>query len=417
MPYISDYGARPWSEVINEVGGGIRGAIEKRQATDAADELKAKGEAEQNRALHPATQKWLQKVLSGEMSPTEAAVAAHQEIDAGQAPASAGSTQAPDPSMMGSGGKLGESGNDQGQMPPTPQPQQGLRAAVSQPQRPLTVRDAGDIEKLAPVMAASQRRSGTGVSETDAETRIRLKGEEERKTLTEKEKGRNTRAGNAITSRENMQQRQLDARAAEAVVRHEDRISALSNALDIAIRSNASAAQVAGIKAEAALIASDDSSVAKELSSIMRDESVSEDTRRLAADANNRRAELRARIGSAQPVPSYGGAGQPEGPAAPGVPLDTPTIPGGENLPPEIPNLGVPAKSPAAMQQPGKKPLPVTVPVSEPPNTYGAAVPDPSALPARSEGSVKMKFPDGSVHVVSADKVAKAKIKGGVEVK
>lgn len=423
MPYIADYGQRPWSEVINEVGGGIRGAIAQRQASDEADVQKETARQEQNRALHPATQKWLRKVMSGEMTPAEASVGAHSEIDAlqGQAPADAAGVQAPDPSMMASGGKLGSPGVDQGQMPQAPQPQQGLRAAIQAPERPFTVRDAGDLEKLAPVVSAARQRPG-GLSESDAESRIRLKAELEGANTDKKEAGKTARAGAGITSREHMQNKQLQARAAEAVTNHEDKLSAIKGRLDVAIQNGASAKEVAGIKAEAMLIASDDSASARELQSIMRDDKVDEDTRRLAADANNRRAELRARIGSAQPVPSYGGPGAVQGPAAPGVPIPptgaAPLAPSPQtpDIPPVIPNLGIP---PA---------LPTSKPVQEPPAAYGPPAADLNALPPARGGqrgtpvpakskTVKMKFPSGSVHDVDlADVDAMAKNKGAVVV-
>lgn len=422
MPYINDYGARPWSEVINEVGGGIRGAIAQKQQRDDVEEQRGRAEAEQNRALHPATQKWAQKVLSGEMTAAQAAVAAHTEIDGMQGQAPTGGSPAPDPAMMSSGGKLGDTGQDQGMMPPAPQPQQGLRSAISEPERPFTVRDAQDLEKLAPVMAASQRRSGTGVSEADAEARIAAKGEQERKTLAEKEGGRNDRLGRTLTSRENTAEKTRQARAAEVIQKHDEKIATLNNALDIAIRHNESAEKVAAIRSEAQLIASDDSAVAKELSSIMRDDALDEDNRRHLADANNRRAELRARVGSALPVPSYGGGNAVQGPAAPGVPVPpvrgAPLQPDASTpeIPPVIPNLGVP---PA---QPGGKPLSVTKAVNEPApgTTYGPPVSDPSALPARKDSTkgprmVKMRFPSGNVHDVPADQAdAVAKSKGAV---
>ncbi len=75
MPYITEAGARPWSDVINETGDRVRGAFQDvRQHNDRV--------AEGNRAVHPTSQKWLQKMLSEGMDPAEAAAQAHAEIDA-----------------------------------------------------------------------------------------------------------------------------------------------------------------------------------------------------------------------------------------------------------------------------------------------------------------------------------------------
>lgn len=71
---MPDFGQRSSVDLIT---GGFKDLGEQGMRADA----EAKKEAELNRVLHPANQKWIEAIRSGRMSPVEAAVAAHQEHD------------------------------------------------------------------------------------------------------------------------------------------------------------------------------------------------------------------------------------------------------------------------------------------------------------------------------------------------
>lgn len=366
MPFISDFGAMPNAEAVNQTGDRIRQAWQQGQARDAQEQ-------EQNRLLHPATQKWLQKVMSGEMTAAQAAVAAHSEIDAQ-------GFQSPD--MQASGGKLGDA-TEQGMGAPQMPPPQSLREAATAPMPPMTVRDAGDFERLAPAAGALRPRSGTGVPESDMEARIRLKAELDDKALTKKEAGKGARLTQTLTSREVMAQKEIEFKAAKMVQDREVALQGIKAKLDIAMQRNATEREIAAIKIEASKILAADSANARMLGSLMEQTpDMDEAIRRNNANADQANAELRARVGTAIPDAGAGGpasgltGGQslvPEGPAQE-MNQSTPDIP------PVIPNLGIPP------------PLPNRTEVKEPPAAqYGPPAADLSALPPAKGGKTGKK--------------------------
>lgn len=125
---------------IRESLGGMYGRIQQNQ--------------ESSRLLHPATAKWLQKIVSGEMSPAEAAAAAHNEIDGGTGGGM------PPPQKLGGAGEQGRGGG-MNQAALTPEAQSLINNPEQQSAQPrFTQRDLADAYKVSQT-AAPQMRANT----------------------------------------------------------------------------------------------------------------------------------------------------------------------------------------------------------------------------------------------------------------
>lgn len=170
MPYINDFGAKPWTEVIDNVGTGLQNVLQRNANIDTQRENEQKAETEKNRLLHPATQKWMRKIMTGEMTPVEAAAAAHQEIDSISGPPMVSGGQAPQP---GSTGKLmtpGDMGDTSQPFAGNPQAAPSGLAAARAPQgsayqdRPFNVQDAHDAVNLAPLERAQRPDPVTAIN-------------------------------------------------------------------------------------------------------------------------------------------------------------------------------------------------------------------------------------------------------------
>lgn len=387
QPY--DYGFRPWSSVIKEGGEVVRGGIDSAFAGVRAGQARAAKTEEENRALHPLTQKYYQKVLNGEMTPAEAAVAAHTEIDANQNGIPDSQEQLPataPPSYMGGGGP--ESGDhmtepaasggyglptnvapsmtrgmgpDEGQNMDPPLAQSslrtgGMRATAAQPppqpaMPPLTVRNLPELEAISRDVAA---RRQTGLSYNQ---RLGLKDKDvEGKVTVEDVKAKNAEAlaGVKATFAEKMQKARLEGRATEVEaqlaqrnsemwLKYIERLQDFKNRIEVA--------EINGRHQEAAALKSQASAFYK--ANVAGAADITNTLPFLANDPEARGmfGELRSRASSV-----YGEIAATE--------------------------VAVP---PAAKNGPA---------------TSGAK-------------SFKMKFPDQSVHNVPADKVEAAKKKGG----
>lgn len=157
MPMLSDAGFGRYADVINGAGDRVRQGMQAGQEKDAAA-------AEQNRALHPATAKWLQKVMNGEMSPADAAAAAHQEIDSSSQPSRLGNS-----GEQGHGGMLSPASLSPSAMSTL---NSGMTGEVPMTQR--TLGEAQGIAKVAtPYVKADAQRDvarTTATGKTDAAT-------------------------------------------------------------------------------------------------------------------------------------------------------------------------------------------------------------------------------------------------------
>lgn len=321
QPY--DYGFRPWSSVIKEGGEAVRGGIDSAFAGVRAGQARAAKTEEENRALHPLTQKYYQKVLSGEMTPAEAAVAAHTEIDANQNGIPDSQEQLPataPPSYMGGGGP--ESGDhmtepaasggyglptnvapsmergvgpDAGQEMDRPLAQSslrtgGMRATAAQPppqpaMPPLTVRNLPELEAISRDVAA--RRQARNNTLTDEQWRDREDIKTQNKIKVEEKKG-----GNALTledkkaeTKKDLFKQGLEQAWKIEWQRHLDRLQAMKDELDIATLKGDGEA-IARIHAEAVRYAADQGVVGKIRSSI--NDFASEEAQKEALELYNR---------------------------------------------------------------------------------------------------------------------------------
>ncbi len=253
------------ADYINQAGDRINGALDERRALALQDEEKAKKEADMNRVLHPATQKWLSKVLTGEMDPVSAAAAAHQEIDYGTP---SGPPMPMDVGVQGpaSTSKLIEPG-EQGA---------GIQSSYGAPARPapaprpaprlFTQRDVGDLNQIAPFASAMKPAAALTYDQ-----RVGLegkKGEEARKTV-----GVKTDALSAIKDAHDARiSMTADKRLAfdyyDAMLKHQDRLDALMTELQKAREGHASAKDVAVLQQNVKIAAAEIFATAKNTSSI-----------------------------------------------------------------------------------------------------------------------------------------------------
>lgn len=198
MPFLSDAGAGNYAAVINGAGDRMR---EQYGQNIQQDQMRQK----ENRALHPAVQKWLQKVMNGEMTPAEAAAAAHQEIDGSGQPGGMSAppmVQATEPSRLGGPGEQGQMGGMQGAaggapMPATRQPSPyggGMQGAATE--RPMNAMDLQDAQRVGSMAAPyarmeTQKSIATGNNtsrETIAQTNNEGKNSRQDKAMKYKEK-------------------------------------------------------------------------------------------------------------------------------------------------------------------------------------------------------------------------------------
>lgn len=244
MAWEPDFGQKSPVDLVHSGVNAAAGGLREYAAKQAKSE-------EENRALHPLTQKYFQKVMSGEMTPAEAAVAAHTEIDANQNGIPDSQEQslpatAP-PSYMGGGGP--ESGDhmtepaaaggyglptnvapsmERGVGPDAGQEMDrslarsslrtgGMRAASAQPMPqpampPLTVRNLPELEAVTRDVQA-RRPSGItydqrlGLKDKDVEGKVTVEGV--------KAKNAEALAGVKATFAEKMQKARLEGRATE----------------------------------------------------------------------------------------------------------------------------------------------------------------------------------------------------------
>lgn len=171
---MPDFGQRSPVDLVN---GGMQDITNEAQRQD--DERKKKEAL--NRVIHPANEKWIRAIQSGQMSPTEAAVAAHREHDqmgtphfgqsqfSGPQPQAGGMSQSdgstPDPtvrsmtipgdtpdaikenypatSLQVQPSRMQAGSADGGVVSPVPQSSGGMQG-----QRPFTVQDLNDAEGI-----------------------------------------------------------------------------------------------------------------------------------------------------------------------------------------------------------------------------------------------------------------------------
>lgn len=173
MPMYSDAGAGNYAGVINAAGDRIRDQLGQNIA-------QSQQRADQNRLLHPSVNTWLQKVMAGEMTPAEAAAAAHAEIDGasgGSMPSAAQRLGEPGEQGMGGAAQVrtvpvgrSEMGGYNlpmmaGEPPPTPMPHMseppGLtRGGMGGAAAPMTQRDLMDAQRVGSIAAPFQRIAG-----------------------------------------------------------------------------------------------------------------------------------------------------------------------------------------------------------------------------------------------------------------
>lgn len=200
MPYLSDYGMGGLVDSVRHVGSGIRGAIGGYMDRSREVEQEQRALDEQNRVLPTNLNKWMQKVMSGEMTGAQAAAAAHDE--GASSPATVDPTRLTDDEGPSSGATVGAEGS---MIPQQKVP--SLRGAVAAPvinrEPPMyTVRDLGYAQKI----AAMQKDMRPPVDHMELE-RLRQEGRDRNTKVLEG--GRNARAENALMSREEAAEKML----------------------------------------------------------------------------------------------------------------------------------------------------------------------------------------------------------------
>ena len=378
----TDFGQRSPVDLVQ--GGvsafarGMEGHAERQRQEGLQKAALARNEAEQNRALHPLAQKYFAEVAAGRMTPAEASVAAHHEIDANN-------NGIPDVQEQGILSRTGSQGQALGSqptadMPGAPaeaeartiqipvergfdRPPQGLRQAAQAPapqQQPLRQRDLPTLELMAKTQQANRPASGLsydqrvgleGVKQGGQQV-LEGKRQEGRERIAGQKAGYFDRAAQAQREGKTADLREtLAARWREKWLEHLDRLEGFKTRI----------AQ-AGTGAEAV---------------------------RIRAEASKYAANVRGAAGIRSSIPEL--AQDPEAMAF------------AAELEEKVRGLAQEVTTPApAPQGPAPAPQPIKGPV-----------PAPQFKTGKTEG-FKMKFPDGSVHTVTADKLAAAKARGGV---
>jgi hypothetical protein len=254
MPTNTDYVLGGFSALGQGIPG-LQAEIGKRQEATRLEQ-------EQSRQLHPGFQKYLQAVLSGQMDPREAATRLKLEAQQG-----GGMSQAPQGGMLGpqppspggaqpsllagakptlapaDGGLMGgptlqapQAGGSlmQGAPPPAPAPQPQAQAPQTQ-ERPFTVRDLGDFEKLRGFYQSQQATQRESTRRESVE-REGEKSRSQRERLTDKR----IRSAEDIAElmsgqRERASQRSFAARMAAIKAMERTSVSRRTQAKDVAV--------------------------------------------------------------------------------------------------------------------------------------------------------------------------------------
>ncbi len=414
MPFISDYGAGSTADAINSAGDRIRGSFDAARQRDAAS-------AEQNRLLHPKTNAWLQKVINGEMTPAEAAAAAHSEIDGEK-------LLARDPSKLGEYGEQGMTAPPGGMSPKPPlmptsvAPDSGMTA-------PFTARDAEDAANIGKISSSSagakanlqyvKNQGNMGVQSLRNEgnvatTGMKVKGAGERAGLraetSDKDREERKRAAQAKIGLERDKMREMTGRANRALelkdrLAKEGKIDKQTqqvfdrDAKEIMnIRNNITRLQAEKLRGAAQGLDVDaETELNNEIDTNL------EHMNMLLEDLEKAQDASQTQLGSRQSLPAQAGSAIPPPKGAVG-----PSYRPNQTMGP----------------QPGVPPLRQGAEVREPPMGAGGGspLPDPSALPERRGSNTGAAQPTdgtpkfinlknkktGQVAVVPADKVAAA---------
>lgn len=386
MPFINNAGVKPWADVISDTGDGINRSIQGVQSHNAGVDKQNETRKESNRAVHPLAQKYLQKVLGGEMAPDEAAALAHAEIDAD-------GNGVPDAQERGLAGnaKLGEDETAAvgglSALPAAPKP----IVRGTGPVEPVRNRDMGVMEEVLKNQAAMRPRNGLTNEEwtrrEDVKTAnkgkvIEAQGEVNTKRDTAKAGFRQNLQTAVNEGRMTQVEAQLAATKEIEWQKHLDRMMALEERL---LRAN-NAVEVAKINAES-----------RELAAAIRTAgSIRSSIPQLAQDPDAlsyaKELETRVRRGTQHIVQDSGGEGAAPSPSLKGA-IDSVAQP-----PPSdagTPDISSDLKSAA----PKLKAL--------------DAIPAPK-MKTNSSNGYWMKFPGGITSQVSKEKLADAQARGGV---
>ncbi len=407
MPYIDPY-TGGLANAINSAGDRVNGALDEVSAYRSAEAARGRAETEQNRALHPETQNWLKKVMSGEMTPAQAAVAAHGAIDAQQVPMG----PVPEASPGFAGGKLADDGAPSNTAlasygapnsgPSLAQPQSYAQPPPPpEPRTPFKVRDAADLAKLAPLADATRNRNtGMTFEERKALEGVKTGGRIEVEGVKGAQRSAGARSAQdfkleyqkrAEQGIGDRQKNQLAQKRWDTTLRMETALAVANAQLEQIRMGHGDSTALAILKLKADQLNTDKGIVKTEVGSnaeIFDDPEAAAIRDAKMKEIDEGTIALKKAIEQLENKPSAGSGSveitsKKKGPAA-------------------------------AVPAPGTAPKGEVAPPSQ-------ALPDPFALPTRKDKgpaaqSINMKFPDGKVHPVSRDKVEAARRKGGKEI-